>query len=641
MTLRLVRRFKWMLVCMAVALVAGCGGGGSDRTCSDAPNRDPRLPSCSTGGTPPVTAESSVTLTLVDSAGVSTTTVSPTSPGVVEAKVRDTNGNPAPNIAVTFTTSDKTGGFNPTSGSALTDPTGVARITLLAGSSVGAFTLTASVEGTSTGTGGSATGVVSAGSVNLGYAVNAPNLPVTNAGSIKFVGAEPTNIALKGTGGIGRQEFSTLTFQVFDQTGHPMQRAQVNFTLSTTVGGLSLNPSSALTDAGGKAATVVSAGTMPTPIVIVTASVPNTGITTVSNVLVVSTGLAVDRRVSISTTIGNFEGWDFDSCDDKVPTVSMAAGDHFGNPVPDGTATNFTASHGFIGASCLTGAVADAGSGSGTTPPGQATNSAIGGIAGVCGVKYCSAGERPLLRVNGVDLKGRAVVLGYLRGEEDFLDANGNNVCDNCQAYGTEFFAADPNDPTRKYDLSPDIYRDDDESRHWDPNEPCIGPNANGQCSTPSDGVYNGVLANPKIPNAQQTTYLGRPYIAIWSGSNAVIKPTQMAACANFSPPGSGTDVVHVRIVDRNGNPMPAGTTVKFSGTPIVSGAITNYVVPNYLPALGQTFVGQPMIDPFIPQIRIEEYDVPISCATATNGLVTITVTTPRGIVTTATVSLQ
>ena len=32
------------------------------------------------------------------------------------------------------------------------------------------------------------------------------------------MGADTTNIALKGTGGAGRQEFSTLTFQVFDQT---------------------------------------------------------------------------------------------------------------------------------------------------------------------------------------------------------------------------------------------------------------------------------------------------------------------------------------------------------------------------------------------------------------------------------------
>jgi len=575
-----------------------------------------------------------MTLTLADSAGNATTTVSPTSPGILYAKVKDSSGNPAPNNVVTFATTDTTGGFNPPSGSALTDATGTAQIAVLAGSAVGAYTVTASIVGTgsSTVSQGSTVGVVAATSVNLGYSVNVANLATTSLGSIKFVGAEPTNIALKGTGGVGRQEFSTLTFQVFDQTGHPVQRTQVNFTLNTTVGGLSLTPQTALTDVAGKAATVVSAGTMPTPIVIVTASVPNTGITTVSNVLVVSTGLAVNRRVSISATIGNFEGWDFDACDDKVPTVWMAMGDHFGNPVPDGTAASFSASHGFIGASCLSGVVANAANGSATSPPGQSTNSMVSGKAGLCGVQYCSAGERPRIRVNGLDLKGRAVVLGYVRGEEDFLDANGNNVCDNCGGTsGPEFNSS--------HDLSPDIFRDDSEDGRWSPNEPCIGPNANGTCSTPPDRMYNGVLASPKIPDAVQTTYLGRPYVAIWSGSHPYFTVAQ--GCAGFSPPGSGTTLLHVRIVDVNGNPMPAGTKVVFTGESILPGSVTSFAVPNYLPGLSQTFVGQPIMNGRTDQIQIEEYDVPVNCSASGSGLVVVTVTTPRGIATSLTVSVS
>src|SRR6266542_2710755 len=195
----------------------------------------------------------------------------------------------------------------------------VAQVTLLAGTVAGAFTVTASTAGTSTGTiitiGPNGTIIVStvtAGSASLGYAVNVPNLPASALGSIKFVGADTTNIALKGTGGAGRQEFSTLTFQVFDQTGHPVQGTQVNFTLNTTIGGLSLVPQSAFTGANGLVSTVVSAGTVPTPFVIVPASIPNTGITTVSSVLVVSTGLAVNNRISISTSIGNFEGLEVD-----------------------------------------------------------------------------------------------------------------------------------------------------------------------------------------------------------------------------------------------------------------------------------------------------------------------------------------
>ncbi|MEP6609790.1 MAG: Ig-like domain-containing protein [Burkholderiaceae bacterium] len=614
-------RLKWFAVVTALAILSGCGGGGGDNTCVPDPNRNPLLPGCGTTGTPPTT-QSSITLALTDASGNPITTISPASPGIVQALVKDANGKPAPNIAVTFKTSDITGGFNPASGTALTDCNGVARITVLAGTAAGAFTVTASILGTPSGTvistcpGGTIVlGTITAGTANLGYTVNAPNLPASALGSIKFVGADTTNIALKGTGGIGRQEFSILTFQVFDQTGHPVPGTQVNFTLNTTVGGLSLVPQTALTDGSGKVSTVVSAGTVPTPFVIVTASIPNTGITTVSSVLVVSTGLPVNARISISMSIGNFEGWEFDGPAGPACTgspsqtcVTMSTADHFGNPPPDGSAVSFTAAYGGISASCLTGAIV-------ATPPGQTTNSAVSGVSGACSVAYWSLGNRPP--------GGRSVVMGYLRGEEDFFDANGNNVCDNCSnTFGSEF--------TPVQDLSPDIFRDDNETGRWDPGEPCIGPNNNGLCSTPPDGLYNGVLANPKIPNAQQTTYLGRSYVAIWSGSHAII--TAANACANFSPAG-GTTSVHVRIVDLNGNPMPAGTTVVFTGPAIAPGALTSFVVSNYVLSVGQHFGTGPN------DVVIEEYDVPVVCS-GTSSFINVVVTTPRGVITRLTIPL-
>jgi hypothetical protein len=216
--------------------------------------------------------------------------------------------------------------------------------------------------------------------------------------------------------------------------------------------------------------------------------------------------------------------------------------------------------------------------------------------------------------------------MGYLRGEEDFFDANGNNVCDNCgNIFGPEFKPAN--------DLSPDIFRDDNENNLWTPGEPCIGPNTNGLCSTPPDGLYNGVLANPKIPDAQQTTYLGRSYVAIWSGSHAVITVTPVGVCAGFSPP-STTGVVHIRVVDVNGNPMPAGTTITVTGSAIAPGAITSFVVANYVLGVGQNFGTGP------GEVPIEEYDIPVVC-TGEASFLTIVVTTPRGVVTTLTVPVN
>jgi hypothetical protein len=213
--------------------------------------------------------------------------------------------------------------------------------------------------------------------------------------------------------------------------------------------------------------------------------------------------------------------------------------------------------------------------------------------------------------------------MGFLRGEEDFFDANGNNVCDNCtNTLGPEFKPAN--------DLSPDIFRDDNEDFHWTPGEPCIGPNANGLCSTPADGLYNGVLANPKIPDAQQTTYLGRSYVAIWSGSHAFISFSPGGVCADFSPGGSN-GVLHFRIVDLNGNPMPAGTLIVFSGSAIAPGALTTFTVANYVIGIGQHFGTGP------GDVVIEEYDIPVLCSVM-GGFVNVVVTTPRGVVTRLTV---
>ena len=389
-----------------------------------------------------------------------------------------------------------------------------------------------------------------------------------------------------------------------------MRGAPVAFTLNTTVGGLSVQPQTTTSDANGRVTTAVSAGTIPTPIVIVTATVQNTSITTVSNVLVISTGLAVNARTSGSATIGNFEGWNYDGCMTKI---MMSMGDHFGNPAPDGTAVSFSASHGIIGGSCLTGKVDD--------PDTQTTNSAISGVAGACSIDYCSAGNRPP--------RGLAVVLGYLRGEEDFFDANGNNVCDGCTSTaGPEF--------SRDYDLPLSVFRDDNQNGRWDAGEPCIAPDASSGCVAPADGLYNGVLANPKIPDAQQTTYLKRSFLMIWSGSTAYITATPPSVnCGAFSPPGSGLATIHFRIVDLNGNPLPAGTTITFTGAAIVPGTLTSFKVANYLLSVGQRF------GTGAGEVRIDEYDIPVACATGIGSAVSVEVKTPMGVVTRGTVPVN
>ena len=418
-------------------------------------------------------------------------------------------------------------------------------------------------------------------------------LPAT-AGSIKFISADTTNISLKGTGGVARQEYSTLTFEVRDIAGNTVTGALVDlsFANGASVGGLTLTPSVATTDANGRVTTTVSAGAIPTSVrVVATAN----GITTLSNVLVISTGTPDQNHFSLSASNGNCEGRDFNQfC--SIYTVTM--GDHFGNPVPDGTAVNFTTNGGVIDASCLTGSVP-------TTPAGQSTNSKLGSGSGTCSVQLVAANPRPP--------NGRVIVLAYALGEENFTDLNGNNVFDDGEPFT---------------DKSPDIYRDDNENGAWNSGEPCIGPNTSGSCNTSGDGKYNGVLRAPQNSNAQ-VLYVSNQVVQIFSGSKANITFTPgFLVC-----PAGGTASVQVKITDVNGNIMPSGTNISFntilsSGTSKVSPAAV--VIGSGTAPFGVI----PMVTP--------TYNLTIACpASPSAGTLQATVTTPNNVETKSSIPVQ
>jgi hypothetical protein len=646
-------------------------------------------------GTGPLTAQLSyavsapaslVSLSLADAAGTATTSISPERSGVLTATVKDNTGVAQPNVAVTFTSGDKTAVMDPPSGTALTNASGVAKVGLLAGTQAGAYTaqaaaslgsvpssaslnysvafktltlsnLTMTPSTLSAGGNASVTVTVlsdgtpyqpvlpvtftspcvTAGKAVIGSPVLTQNgvatasysdrgcgvadvitasvtlggttvtktgtltvLPAA-AGSLKFLTANTTNIALKGTGGFGRQEFSTLTFQVMDVTGNPVSGKQIDFlfadTMRTdTVGGLTLSPSSATSAADGTVTTLVTAGTIPTSIRVV-ATVRGTTITTLSNILVISTGVPDQKHISLSTSTGNCEGRDIDQ---HCTFITAALGDHFGNPAPDGTAVNFTTNNGTIGASCVTGSLPPPGATPDNVVPGvspgtsQTTNSRVGPGSGTCTVELRSGAPR--------NPSGKLVVLAYALGEETLFDANGNNMYDSGDSFT---------------DLSPDIFRDDDENNLWTPGEPCIGPNLNGKCSSPGDGVYNGVLRSPRTPSAQ-VQYISAQLGEIFSGSeaNIVFSPAAPVCNANL------TADIMVTVKDVMGNIMPAGTSVSMAALFGITGAPaspSSLKIPNVVRPVGGNIIPP-------------SYLITVGCPSLTSrGKLTVTVITPGG----------
>jgi hypothetical protein len=200
--------------------------------------------------------------------------------------------------------------------------------------------------GTTGGTGSGSTGGTGGSTVTVG----AP-------ASVQFVSAVPSDksIVIKGQGGSGRTETATLTFKVVDTFGNALAGQTVNFTTTST--DVTLNTTSGKTDASGTVVTTVNSGTKPATFR-VQATLPGTATTgtanlsTLSDSIVVTTGLPTQRSFSISTNIYNPEGWTFDSSPTSpAAVIQVLLADAFGNPVPDGTPIIFQTNAGSVGSS--------------------------------------------------------------------------------------------------------------------------------------------------------------------------------------------------------------------------------------------------------------------------------------------------
>lgn len=403
------------------------------------------------------------------------------------------------------------------------------------------------------------------------------------AGSISFQSATPANIALKGTGGVGRSETSTVVFKVLDTNGNPINKlANFSLTPNTAVGGLSLSNASATSDPGtGEVQTILQAGTISTPIR-VSATINGTNISTVSDLLVISTGIPDQDSFSLSATTLNIEGWNYDGVTTDV-TARLA--DHFNNPAPDGTAVNFITSGGSVGASCVT-------------------------TGGVCTVKFTSQNPRPA--------NGRTVVLAYALGEESFKDNDGDGIYKS----GTADSFDDVGEP----------YLDADEDGIKGATEFFIDTNWDGAYSL-ADGRFNGILRDISI-TAATTIHARGSLTIVMSGSYAVItgiaNPTALPVCTNGVAFVNTPVEFDVSIKDINGNAMSAGTTITLAtknGTILTPTNYTVYNTSSLLPA---------------PYHVVMESDATqdastLQCTNAKKtGFFTVTVKTPKGNETTA-----
>jgi hypothetical protein len=539
----------------------------------------PPLPEPPEAGTP------SITLALIDIAsGQTVSTISSGSSARLTATIRDGNGAPIPGVVVSFATDAAYGAFSPATGTALSDANGLASVILNAsGATSGATTVTVGTQ---------ISGVTVTSSLN--YAIGAAN--TADTGSIQFVSVSPTSIGLRGTGGSGRQESATVIFRVVDNNNNPVGGKTVSFSLSTTLGGLTLSAATAVSDpASGQVFTNVIAGNMSTA-VRVTATVD--GFSTQSDLLTISTGLPAQDSFSLSASTYNIEGWNYDG---TQTTLTARLADHFHNPVPDGTAVYFTSEGGSVAPSCTT-------------------------VGGVCSVTFTSQALRPN--------NGRVTVTARAIGEEAFTDLNSNGVADST----SEMIDANGT-PT---DMG-EAFVDYNENGVRDSNEPYFDFNGSGTYNSP-DGKFNGLLcsAGTAICSSQRSIDVRTSKVIVLSSSRANITINGGASIAlpACTAGGAGAPATFtVTVVDMNGNAPPAGSTINFTTT---NGTIisANRIAENSIGCRTAGYTGCPAAagaPTFGDYLVTMQSDVTWSTTTGacsvnqrSSGTFTVTVTTPN-----------
>lgn len=397
-------------------------------------------------------------------------------------------------VQVTFTSS--CGAVTPAT--ATTDGTGKASATYTANSTTIPGCAGANVSITA----------ATAGAASLGSTINVQPTQATN---IQFVSAAPQLIYLIGSVGATQ---SQVSFKLVDSSGSALQNQAMTLSLTNTGTGVSLGTvgnKAAVTltsDSNGVVSAPVFSGSIPTSIQVNAVLAANPAVNAKSNVLIVASGVPVQKAVSLSLEKLSIDGLNVDGTSTNV-TFSMA--DRQGNPVPVGTSVNFVSSAGvMVPATCVVPARAD----------GTSSSS--------CSVTIRSQGTRPS--------DGRVAILAYTPGEEDFVDNNANNVFD----AGDTFT-----------DLG-NAFRDDNFNSTFDAGEftvpragasTCAG-GINGRLNT-CDGVWGAVDVRD-----QKTI--------IFASSAAVITPVSTSLASG----------VAIGLADVNGNSMPTGTTISVAGRP-------------------------------------------------------------------------
>lgn len=245
------RFFHWLALLACGLLLAACGGGGGNPGSTTGVNTGTGT---GTGGTGTVTPTPTVVVSLANAAGTTSNVITTAAPLTARVLFTDAGGKPVNAGIVTFTTDSSlvllsVGAAGSNTGSALTDATGVATVTLrpASGSVSGAGKLSVSAALTA-----SATAVTT--EINYQVAATTTAAPSITLSFVNAAGAPASSVTAS----------APLTAQalVQDPTGKPIPNALVAFSTDNTLAVFTPTAGTTLTDANGLATVTMKPATL-------------------------------------------------------------------------------------------------------------------------------------------------------------------------------------------------------------------------------------------------------------------------------------------------------------------------------------------------------------------------------------------
>jgi len=375
----------------------------------------------------------------------------------------------------------------------VTTTNGVAQATYQAEGCVGEDTITASID------------------INDLSMSTTINIASAEADSIRFISATPTDIAIEGTGGSGRQETSTVLFEVVDINGVASSLQAVKFSLEIAPVGTTLDSETGTTDDNGEVSVVVKAGKIAGAVrVKIEIDSDDSVISSISDQLSISTGLPDQDSFSFSLEDHSPESLNINGV---TVAASVLLADRFNNAVPDGTTIFFDTEGGAIRdtETGTTGSCTTTGSGCSVewvsqNPRPEGNVLTDFNADGQCGYfEFAPTGLNstgPCINTDqdlsksgmGLPHGGRITITAYTEGEENFIDNDGDGWFNlglgdafvTSTDVGEVFF--DYNED-KEYTINEEEYRDIDGSGDY----------------SAKNGVYNGLLCSDESSDEDAT----------------------------------------------------------------------------------------------------------------------------------------